>query len=198
MVKYIQLNKKVNTMKYLLSTTLLLVSTHAFAIFCPTNFSQISEGYTIDQVIQTCGNPISQKTYKQTKSLSAEWNYYVQTGFNQPTSKMTVVLQNNQVINISIQGDNNPVVYQSGTAQNQATVNVYNKSETRSVASTAVCGTIISLGSTSEQVQAACGSPVIVNQNVDNTSSIDITELVYGGPNAATLIFENGIFTNRK
>lgn len=185
-------------MRFLFSTLLLLVSTHAFAIFCPTNFSQIYEGNTVDQVIQLCGTPSSQKTYKQTKTLSAEWNYYVNTGYNQPTAKMTVILKDNQVINISVQS-NNPVVYQTNTGKNPATINVYNNSsETRSVSSTSACGPIISIGSTAEQVQAACGNPIIANQNVDNASATEITELVYGGANSATLVFENGVLKGRR
>ncbi len=47
-----------------------LFATNCFSMLCPTNFNTIDMGYTIDQVIQLCGQPDQQTEYKETVTFS--------------------------------------------------------------------------------------------------------------------------------
>jgi len=188
--------------KYLSGTVFLLLSGHLYAMFCPTNFSQINTGDTIEHVIQVCGNPESQNSHKKTTSLSEEWIYYVKTQSNvNTTSKMKVIFSNNKVVNISVESNNpvQPDVWQSG--KNQPVVNInFNNQRPVNVSSTNACGPTISIGQDVQQVKYICGTPAFVkqNQSPDAQSTSKVTELRYGGPNPATLIFENGILKDRQ
>src|SRR3990167_9584669 len=147
---------------------LLLFTTKSFAIFCPTNFTQINYGDTIDQVIQQCGQPDSQKESTQTNdNAPQEWNYYISQTVSmnalQPsttgTLKTTVTFDNNgKAINISVNGIG--------------------------VGSSAICGQQIQLGDTRDNVKAACGKPAFINKEVNPdlstaSSSAKITTFIY-------------------
>lgn len=73
-------------MKTLLGIVLCLYVIDAFSAFCPSNFNQMNLGDSIEKVIQSCGQPKSQKTYiKEFENTisSPIGNAYGTTSFNQ-------------------------------------------------------------------------------------------------------------------
>lgn len=190
-------------MRFIILFISILFSPISLAMFCPSNFSSIDIGNTLEQVIQTCGEPTSKATNQKSNIASAEWVYYVKTADNsQGTSKMTIVFQDNKVVNIT-QTDNGSLSPECATA-NQMGINVLNVAcqstqVTRNVASSSFCNSLIKIGDTSEMIQSACGKPVFVqNQQQDTQNATEVTELNYAGPPAVTLIFENGILKDRR
>lgn len=196
-------------MKFLiLCLSLLALPIAAYAIFCPSNFNNIDIGDSIEQVLKQCGPPASQNTYTLAQPVAEQWDYYIRTNpFNRTTSKMSVVFKDNQVINITlnITATTNNLLCQEAldkklsqtaieTACNQSTQKVENASWTT------ICGPIIRIGSTPENVEAACGAPVFVtkSQSQSQTPSTQITEYKYNVPSPNILIFENGILKLRK
>lgn len=194
--------EKKSAFKLILGIALLSFTTPIFAIFCPSNFSQIEMGDTIQQVIQTCGNPASQNTYVKSVYRSQEWVYYVKTSpFSTNTARLNVVLLNDQVVNITLT-DNSKICQPVLPTENpEAQPNVVcipsTTQETKSVGSTSACGPVISVGSSADQVQAACGQAAFVNHGQQADAQITYTELLYNGPPPTSLIFENGVLKNR-
>lgn len=194
--------------KYFIAILLFILTTDSFALFCPTNFSQVNIGDTIAQVIETCGEPISQNTYKKTSILSEEWHYYVKTQFNdKATTKMTVVFKDNRVINIHIADNSNllgSALYAAALEAHRPqpidlAYNAVNQ-QTHNVENTRVCGSPIKIGDSMPLVENACGKPIAIQQNQSpdiQDSAIEVTALQYGGATPATLLFENGIFKER-
>lgn len=191
-------------MRIILAMALSIVSMNVFAIFCPTNFSQVRPGDSISDVLALCGKPDSQVSHNKNGSLSEEWSYYVNTNANsKATSKMTVVFGGDKVINISVAVNHavaQGLLSPSGSRHSPVIDVIVNDGQTpQNVASTGVCGSLISIGDSMQQVERACGKPAAVNQNQlpGAPAAIVITELTYGGSTPATLIFENGILTDR-
>ncbi|VVC75514.1 hypothetical protein AQUSIP_08040 [Aquicella siphonis] len=192
-------------MRLCFATVLFIVSMNAFAIFCPSNFSQVRPGDTIDQVLELCGKPDSQNSYNKTASLSEEWSYYVKSDANdKTTSKMTVVFSSDKVININVVVpralEQGLIAAPNGKHAPVVGVIINDGQTPQNVASTRVCGSLISIGDSVQQVESACGKPAAVRQNQPPGAPADatiITELKYGGTTPATLLFENGILIDR-
>lgn len=176
---------------------LFAISSNAFAIFCPTNFSSIDYGYTIDQVVAVCGEPNSQNTFTQANITTQEWEYYIRTNpFSQITEKLRILISGDRVANINVPG---PQICET-TQIGGHTKNICRESSRRvNVISTTLCGQIINVGDNSQTVEMACGQPIILNQqqNLQNPDT-QITEFQYNGPPPVTLIFEGGILKARK
>jgi len=156
---------------------LLLISTQAFAWFCPNNFNLIQLGDSIDKIKTECGKPLAETSSKQDPKTPQEWRYYVAVN---PPNPATVQMS---------------VVFSASGVVNNITVNAM------SLASTSLCGGTISVGNTMQAVKAACGTPPFINKGQaaqGNDKPIVVNELTYGGPPPNTLVFESGILTERK
>lgn len=196
-------------MKYYFACALLALSTSSFAMLCPTNFSNVNIGDSIDYVKQMCGNPSSQKTYKQSSSGAQEWVYYIKTSnFDKATSKMSVIINDGKVVNINIasSGVSNEICDTFGRKSQdpqviQLACNKAGIVGNNDVATTTACGTAINVGDSSQQLESACGKPIFVNQNQQTnaqTTGDEITEFQYVGSPTVTLIFVNGSLQDRK
>jgi len=160
----------------------------SFAFFCPTNFSQIDYGMTIDEVTQICGKPSNQKEFiKPNENIPQEWNFYIPQTVNmggtqqnaQGTLKTSVTFDDKgKAINISVNGIG--------------------------VGATSICGSSIRLGDDRDTIKGACGDPAFVNkQSVDaetaKKNEIKVVEFTYTNVNPPTvLVFENGKLAERK
>lgn len=172
-------------MKKILGVALAFVSSQTFAFFCPTNFSQINTGDTLEQVIAVCGAPDSTKTTTEEANTPQELTYYVNpTGSNtgQPLPQVTSL---KMTVAISAEGKVNNI-----------TVNG------QSLITTPICnGNSIQVGDTFKTVKAACGDPGFVNKGqVANGAAKETktTELRYNSNPPATLIFVDGKLQARK
>lgn len=154
-----------------------LLPTFSFAFFCPTNFNQIQEGDSIEQVQALCGKPDKQETVEKKAEGPQEWSYFVpqtvgMSSMNpaQGTLKTQVTFDSSgKAINISVNGIG--------------------------VGSTAICGSMIQLGDSSERIKSACGTPVLVNKQSPEENKeqpTKITSFTYGTTPPVTLMFENG------
>lgn len=157
-----------------------IITTPAYALFCPTNYNQINLGDSIDQVQQQCGAPDSQTKTQADAPVPQEWSYYVQPDPLKPnTLKVTVAFDaSGKATNVGVNGT--------------------------SLVTTQICGgKNIHLGDTQDQIKAACGSPQIVNkmQPVVGAPAPTPTEVVtfkYNSTPPAVLTFTNGKLTERK
>lgn len=184
------------------------LSLNANAMFCPTNFKSIDFGDTLEHVLLECGNPTSQKNYKNTSATQQEWDYYIKTNyFDQSNTKLKVLFKDEKVVNINITeaGLVNKEVCESTTALvDQHTLQrICNKSiypvETN-VVSSSLCGQIINVGDNIQKIEMACGKPAFVKQmqQLDQPAqAIEVAELHYEGSSGATLIFINGRLSDR-
>lgn len=166
------------------------LSSSAFAILCPSNFNEISVGDSLESVKTACGAPASEKTVDSAPNTPQEWNYYVApsgsltqgvSASSQATLKTTVAFADGKVTNMSVNGVG--------------------------VSNTAICGSPIQVGDTEDTVKAACGKPQFINRGTGSqagTADADAkasktTELTYSsGGGTTTLVFVNGVFTERK
>lgn len=159
----------------------------SFAFFCPTNFNQIDFGMKTDQVIQACGKPDDQKeSIKENDNIPQEWNYYIpQTvsmgGSNQNaqgTLKTSITFDDKgKAINISVNGIG--------------------------VGESTICnGANIQLGNTKDTIKNACGNPSFVTKQQISGPAAEgtkVVEFIYSSANPkATLVFENGVLTDKK
>lgn len=148
----------------------------SYAIFCPTNFSQISIGDTKEKILQQCGKPASEETKDQPLPVAQEWSYFIKEAVStggmsttQGTLKTQFVFDSEgRAINISVNGIG--------------------------VGSTTICGgKLIQLGDREETVKAACGEPVLRDkQESDPSKATKVTTMTYDTQPPVTLIFENG------
>jgi len=191
---------------YVYLISLFLYSSHAFALFCPNNFSSIDYGNTIQQVEQTCGQPSSVNTYQKTQATNQTWDYYIQApGFNQNMAKMSLLFRDDELMNIHLH-------YNAATrAQICPLLSTKNKvpaitsfcftsNNDENVSSTNICGGFIQVGNNAQAIKYVCGEPAAI-KDVPGTQvqSTDITELHYsGGAQNVTLIFENGVLKDRQ
>lgn len=180
-------NMTIRNKHYLLTLVLSLTPTLSFAFFCPTNFSQIDFGNTMDEVIKTCGKPDQQEETKQeNENVPQEWSYFVpQTVTNSSLTPMQGTLKTQitfdaqgKVINISVNGIG--------------------------VGGTQICGNSIQLGDTRDNVKAACGKPSFINKQTaptDNSApppDIKITTFIYNVNPPIKLIFQNGVLKDKQ
>lgn len=124
----------------------LLHSTSSYALFCPKNFNIINIGDSIESVELKCGKPSKVSKTEAPDSSPQQWGYYIPTTVNNSaTQKTKGTIKTNftfdkdgKAINISVNGIG--------------------------VGSSSICGGNISLGSTREQVEKACGKPEFINK----------------------------------
>jgi hypothetical protein len=186
--------------KIFILSPLFFFATNTFAFFCPTNFSQINIGDPMKTVIELCGRPDYQHTYIKSIYVSQELIYYVKTNpLNASTAKLSVVLNNDQIVNITIT-DNTKTCQPFDNSQPENNNNAVCKTtqESRSVGSTTACGSVIRIGDRVEAIQAACGQPAFINHSQQQADSQNtFTEFKYNGPPSISLIFENGLLKER-
>lgn len=183
-------------MRYLFTAVFLVATNASYAFFCPENFSQVYEGDTMDKVMQTCGMPHSQKSESKKASLSEEWTYFTQKEATNKPIQMTVVIANSKVVNIKLDRDQTNMSWGGG----QPLVNVaIGNQAPMNVASIGACGTTINVGDAAQRIESFCGKPVAIKQNEapGAQNGADITLFIYGGANAATFVFENGLLKGR-
>lgn len=173
-------------MKSIFYLLLMLFScTESFAFFCPTNFNQINIGDTLEEVIKQCGKPNKQKEVTTpNENVVQEWGYYNNAPVSpEPTNPPVATLKTNitfdkdgKAISISVNGIG--------------------------VGATSICGPLIQIGNTRDQVEAACGKPVFLNkQNTPGDTTpkeIKTTQVLYETDPPLTLIFEDGKLKERK
>lgn len=156
----------------------------SYAFFCPTNFSQINYGNTIDQVTAACGKPDKVDEVIVAPEGPQEWSYYipqsVTTNSGQPmpgTLKTQMTFDSaGKAINISVNGIG--------------------------VGSTTVCGKLIQIGDTSDTIKSTCGDPSFINKQNAGSSALGstpaskkVTTMIYKTNPPVKLIFENGVLT---
>jgi len=177
-----------NILKWTVGLFILLTSP-CYAFFCPNNFSQINIGDTQAQVLSACGKPIKEEKKDVDIPVPQEWTYFVvqsvSAGMNGNLDAMVGTLKTTfnfdeagRAINISVNGIG--------------------------VGGTDICGTYVQLGSTRDQVKAACGTPSNISRmsNAQLSDKPDVIpkkqqiELTYTG---GILVFEDGVLIeNRK
>ncbi|GEM_PF-968595 len=174
--------------------SLLLISTVAFADFCPcpSSFNLIQIGNSLDQILKTCCAPSSPpKTYQKPIPVPQKWSYNIAPPPNpanavQGSVELIVTFdETEKVTNITV------------NAQSLTTTNCGSAPTTSFSVTPAQAGTI-QIGSTAAQVIAACREPMFKQLGVPQTSNQTppiITELQYNGPPPVTLKFVNGSLT---
>ncbi len=159
----------------------LFLAQSAAAMFCPTNFNQITIGDTMDAVLKACGKPDAQKKLPPEDNGPQNWTYYVTTGSNntlgspQASLKVEVAFNHGKVINIT--------------------------ANAMSLAATTLCNNITSaVGDTAKAVTAACGKPVFIDKSQQNPANAQppLLEYQYNTSPVVLLIFENGKLKERK
>jgi hypothetical protein len=171
----------------LIAAMLTLAPAASFAFFCPTNFSQINFGDSIDTVISTCGKPDKQEEVKkENENVPQEWSYFV---------PQTVSSSN--------------LTPQQGTLKTQITFDDKGKAINISVngigvGSTQICGSSVQLGDTRDAIKSACGNPSFINKQTAPTNGsapepeTKVTTFFYNVNPPVKLIFENGILKDKE
>lgn len=172
----------------------ILFSTTTYAIFCPTNFTNIELGDSLQSVISQCGKPSAFNEYKSNGITALQWSFLIRPfDSNKGLKKLKVVFVANQVKNITIEDE---VDCQLGDPACQTSQNLEN------VYSTQACGFPIKVGDTQQVVQVACGKPIMQQQvqldDPSNTSTLKMAAALYEGPPRVLLIFENNVLRERR
>lgn len=197
----------------LLVFTLLICSFNTYALFCPTNYTTIKIGDTLEHVLEVCGPPATQNSFRNPTNAAQEWVYYLQDKLPaQSNAKMNVLFKNDKVTNIEVFGASAPA---SAGSDEKCLALLQSKGSTpeliksacqdnspapeqqRNVESTAICGANIHVGDSTQAVEFACGKPAIVNmkENPEESPVAPYTMITYNGPPVTTLIFQNGRLT---
>jgi hypothetical protein len=194
-------------MKGRIALALLVCTTSAYAIFCPTGFTTINYGDTIDKVREVCGKPDTEHEFARTASTAQEWEYYVKLhNLDRAMAKMTVLLKDNKVVNINIVDDSfahSQVCMSVQTGNRLGVVQSFcNKpGEPKNVSRTEVCGNTIQIDNSAQQVEFACGKPALTKDIQTESSqnpALVVTEYEYAGPPRVKLIFEDGKLKDRR
>lgn len=168
---------------------LAISSTTCFAFVCPTNFTQVDFGNTLQQITEKCGKPDREESKEvEIDSTPQEWNYFVgQRPTTGPSSYLGA--QGRMKVQFVFDGTGSLIdISMNGV----------------STGSTPVCGNVISLGASKEQVKAACGDASFINkQTKDGSSTSDlpkkkITTYYYNTTPPVKLIFENGVLKEKQ
>jgi hypothetical protein len=158
-------------MKHSFALILLIISTTVFSMPCPTNDQIITKGDALENVIEKCGSPASRKDSVLTIPILQKWTYYKPHSYDQNYAKLTILIKNNSVLNLTV-NDNN----------------VKNN-----VSSTIICGQTIQVGYNGPAVLSACGNPA--NKEDLQTDIVPIAELFYSSTPPQTLKFVRGQLT---
>jgi hypothetical protein len=164
-----------------LAFSLLFFSSPTFALFCPKNFNQINIGDPLDTIKAICP-PDEMKTYDATQMVPQEWDYFAKLAQAiqvypplQGTVKMTISFVENKVVNLAVNGIG--------------------------VSATSVCQKPIKLADSMEEIKAACGSPAsitIATPPGGLNPPAKVTELIYNTSPRESLVFINGVLTERR
>jgi hypothetical protein len=178
-------------LKKIYGFSLLLISTIAFADFCPcpSNFNLIHLGDSLDQVLKTCCAPTSKKIRQEETAAPQKWSYSITAPTNpvdsvQGSVELVVIFdQTGTVTNITVNA-------QSLTTTNCGNISApsFDVSETNT----------IKVGDTKKTVETICGKPQFIQRGIPQESQSAapiVTELQYVGPPPVTLVFENGKLT---
>lgn len=159
---------------FLFLMTLLLFPVSCLALFCPGSFNNISMGDSLETVVATCGNPASINEYNKPAKVPQEWNFYQRLNpTDTGTMKVTVAFEDNQVINISVNGIG--------------------------MGSTNICGnTAINVGDSMDRIEQICGKPAFINMAQGSYAmGAKVTEITYAGSPPVKLTFEDGKLIKR-
>jgi hypothetical protein len=167
----------------------------SYALFCPNNFNSISVGDSMQSVIQSCGAATSQTTQIKPIYYAQQWIYFINGSTEHGSSKLSVVIDHGQVVNLTVTG--NVTTCQPVLGGNGKQCIPINTQETQSVPSTSACGKLISLGDSMSTVQSACGQPISINHGQEPDAQESTTELYYNGTPPTTLIFQRGVLVDR-
>ena len=174
-IKIMNLRVEVDFMMRYALFLLFVFPLSVFGLSCPNNAHLIDKGDTINYILNKCGNPLSQREYKNTVALMQKWTYYKTNNPMDPNnsalpkSKIVIIFNNGRVDSIHLnEGEKN--------AQN--------------VVSTNACGRIIQTTNGMQDVEFVCGTPAEKNDLQSNTTAI--TELTYSGSSPNVLVFEDG------
>lgn len=162
--------------KTLVGLAFILFSSICHALTCPTNFSIVNEGESIESVRLKCGKPDEEKKSEVDKPVPQEWTYFitetVATSSSYQTTgtlKTTITFnKEDKAINISVNGIG--------------------------VGESTICGNPIRLNDTRDSVKQACGKPSFINKetNESGEKNVDtIITFIYKNP-PGTFTFKNG------
>lgn len=158
--------------------TLFIIPTFSYAFFCPTNFSQINMGDSIETVTAACGKPANVEEKEEKPFNPQEWSYYLtqQTpaqfpAMATPTQKTSFSFDSNGIlVNITVGG--------------------------LGASSTSLCGgALVQLGDNTERVKAICGQPGFIqvqDSSLNDKPSVKVTILTYTSNPPVALIFRDG------
>lgn len=165
-----------------------LFSSSSYAFVCPTNFSQVDFGDTLQQITDRCGKPDREESKEvEIDSGPQEWNYYIQ---QRPSVGVNSYLGAQGRIKVQFIFDT------SGSLIDISMNGV-------SVGSTPICGNMLTLGATRDQVKSTCGEASFINkQSTDGSSNPNakkkITTYFYNTSPPVKLIFENGVLKEKQ
>lgn len=168
----------------------IVYSNASFAILCPTNFTEIHMGESVDDVKAACGKPDGETSKDASDQGPQEWSYYVSVNQafyqnvsqnQQATLKTTIAFDKGKITNMSVNGVG--------------------------VSNTAICGNTIQIGDTMDTTKSACGKPAFINRgtgsqtgtedgNAKKSKNSVLTYISNG--NTTTLVFDGGVLTERK
>src|SRR3990167_5157360 len=164
------------------------ISQNIFAMSCPNNGKIISPGYSVDQIIQTCGQPVSTRDYQKTVNTNEVLTYYKDIlGAN---VKITLTFSYGKLANINIIDPRN-TMNQTCQTTNQAgeTINTPCAPVEQNLLSSGFCGQMIQTGNNINYVRSVCGMPAA--QNVTSSITTSVKEMTYNGVSPNILVFEN-------
>src|SRR3990167_7467103 len=114
---------------------------YCLAFFCPTNFSQIDFGDSLDKVKQICGAPEKETSKDLEPNVPQEWTYFIPQ-----TVMLNASTEAQGTVKTSVTFD------KDGNAINISANGI-------GVGATTICGSNIQLGDSQDAVKSACGTP---------------------------------------
>jgi hypothetical protein len=181
-------------MKYFFLLVCFILPISVFAMSCPDNGSVIITGEKIDEVLQSCGNPVSKKEFSREIPVSQKWKYFKPSlSYANANTEVSFYIANDQVSNINLK-DNGQVCEAIPDSNNNITTDC--NQEEVNVNSSNICGGIISVGDNVAKVLNICGAPIA--KKILNARYVPTVELIYKGSRLSpnTLIFENGMLSD--
>ena len=184
-------------MKSFLILVLLVISTPLFCPTCPNGGGILYKGDSIDEVIKQCGEPTSKHIKVTTLLTVKQWVYTINHAYDRGYSRLVVVFKNDQVSTITIYEHYDwyschQTAIQLGTG---ITVQTSCGDFNYNTLSTNICGAPFGVGDSINIVQSICGDPA--DQTIlQNNTTEETDELVYGGNNPQTIVFQDGKLTD--
>lgn len=165
----------------------------AFSLPCPGGGGILYKGDTIAAVIQQCGEPQSKQTINKTTSSTKEWAYYKPHAYDQGSTQMVVIFNNDRVSNIRITERYPYYLCQQGIVQISSvfiTTQLSCGDWVTYLTWTSFCGWTFQIGDNIQYVASICGQPA--SQSTVQLQSVEETRFFYGGDDPQTIIFQNG------